>query len=402
MSGKFSDIKGLGLTAQDKRDWPTQQSWATQQSWGAQLDKAAEIAIKVSLKVKPGEQVLIVTNPSHDVSAISRALYDAALDAGGLPTLLYQPVKTQLDFAEKTVIAAFGAKPEVFISLSAEKLGKDEYGIAHPYRQGGAARDAAAEYDHIFHLQMYGEKSCRAFWSPSTSIDSFIRTVPIDYDELKRRCAGIKAVLDRAVSVRVTAPAGTDAVFGLRGRSAFSDDGDFSQGGAGGNLPAGETFVSPENGTAQGLIVFDGSISLHKGDIVIREPIRCTLEQGFVTEIAGGEEAAALRHTVETAERNARDMEKAGKLPPGQGELYAKNARNIGEIGIGLNPAARITGSMLEDEKAFRTCHFAIGLNYDHDAPALIHLDGLVKEPTIITIDEDGRETVIERDGELV
>jgi leucyl aminopeptidase (aminopeptidase T) len=306
-----------------------------------------------------------------------------------------------MDFAEKTVIAAFEAKPEVVISLSAEKLGKDELGIAHPYRQGSAAGAAPAEYDHIFHLQMYGEKTCRAFWSPSTNIDSFIRTVLIDYDELKRRCAGIKAALDRAVSVRVTAPGGTDAVFGLHGRSAFSDDGDFSRGGAGGNLPAGETFVSPENGTAQGLIVFDGSISLHKGDIVIKEPIRCTLERGFVTEIAGGEEAAALRHTVETAEQNARDMEKAGKLPQGQGEVYARNARNIGEIGIGLNPAAKITGSMLEDEKAFRTCHFAVGLNYDRDAPALIHLDGLVKEPTIIAVDEDGKETVIERDGEL-
>jgi leucyl aminopeptidase (aminopeptidase T) len=248
---------------------------------------------------------------------------------------------------------------------------------------------------------MYGEKSCRAFWSPSTNIDSFIRTVPINYDELKRRCAGIKAILDRAVSVRITAPGGTEVVFGLRNRAAFSDDGDFSRGGAGGNLPAGETFISPENGTARGLIVFDGSISLYQGDMVIWEPIRCSLDKGFVTDIAGGEEAAALRHTVEMAEKNAREMEAAGKLPAGQGELYARNARNIGEIGIGLNPAARITGSMLEDEKAFRTCHFAIGLNYDRDAPALIHLDGLVRSPTITDIDEEGGETVIERDGEL-
>jgi leucyl aminopeptidase (aminopeptidase T) len=360
-----------------------------------ELKRAAEIAVRTSLKVRPGEQVLIVSNPGHEVAAISQALYDAALEAGGRPTLMYQPVKTQLDFAEKTVLAAFGARPEVFISLSAEKLGKDGDGIAKPYVHNGV------EYDHIFHLRMYGEKNCRAFWSPSTNIDSFVRTVPIDYDELKRRCAGIKEVLDRAVSLRVSAPGGTDAVFGLRKRLAFSDDGDFSQGGRGGNLPAGETFISPENRTAQGLIVFDGSISLHKGDIVIREPIRCVLEKGFVRDITGAGEARALRQTVEMAERNALDMEKDGKLPAGQGAVYARNARNIGEIGIGLNPAARITGSMLEDEKAFRTCHFAIGLNYDRDAPALIHLDGLVKNPTITAYDEDGRETVIERDGEL-
>jgi leucyl aminopeptidase (aminopeptidase T) len=94
-------------------------------------------------------------------------------------------------------------------------------------------------------------------------------------------------------------------------------------------------------------------------------------------------------------------MERAGKLPMGQWEIYARNARNIGEIGIGLNPVAKITGSMLEDEKAFRTCHFSVGMNSDRDAPALIHLDGLVKEPTIVAIDEDGKETIIERDGEL-
>jgi leucyl aminopeptidase (aminopeptidase T) len=360
-----------------------------------ELKRAAEIAIRVSLKVRPGEQVLIVSNPDHEVSEISRAVYDAALEAGGRPTLIYQPVKSQLDFAEKTVLAAFGAKPEVVISLSAEKLGKDEEGIAKPYTCGGA------EFDHIFHLQLYGTKTCRSFWSPSTNIDSFIRTVPIDYDQLARRCALIKAALDRAVSLRVSAPGGTDAYFGLGGRLAFSDDGDFSRGGTGGNLPAGETFISPENGTARGQIVFDGSISLHRGDIVIREPIRCTLEGGFVREISGGEEARALRHTVETAEQNALDMEKAGTLSPGQGAVYARNARTIGEIGIGLNPAARITGSMLEDEKAFRTCHFAIGMNYDRDAPALIHLDGLVKNPTITAVNEDGGETVIEQDGEL-
>ncbi|MDR2375788.1 MAG: aminopeptidase [Treponema sp.] len=361
----------------------------------SELKKAAEIAVCVSLKVLPGEQALIVSNPGHEVSVISQAIYDVIVAAGGRPTLIYQPVKNQLDFAEKVVLAAFGAKPEIVISLSAEKLGKDEEGIARPYIHNGAG------YDHIFHLQLYGTKTCRSFWSPSTTIESFIRTVPIDYDELKRRCACIKTVLDRAVSVRVSAPGGTDAFFGLRGRLAFSDDGDFSRNGTGGNLPAGETFISPENGTARGQIVFDGSISLHKGDIVIREPIRCTLDGGYVREITGGEEARALQHTVETAERNALEMEQAGKLPLGQGAIYAKNARNIGEIGIGLNPAAQITGSMLEDEKAFRTCHFAIGLNYNQDAPALIHLDGLVKNPTITAVNEDGSETVIEKDGEL-
>jgi leucyl aminopeptidase (aminopeptidase T) len=381
MNKSLSKFSGLGSVPPELRE---------------RLQEAARIAIEVSLKVRQGEQVLIITNPRTDAALIAQTLYDASIDAGGRPTLLFQPVKTQLEFAEPAVIAAFGAKPEVVISLSDEKLGKDQAAIAAPYVFNNA------KFDHIFHLRLYGEKSCRSFWSPATTVESFIRTVPIDYAELRRRCALVKAALDRAVSVRVTAPEGTDLVIGLRGRKAKLDDGDFAVPGSGGNLPAGETFISPENGTAEGRICFDGSISVNEGDLLIRRPIECTVEKGFVRAVHGGEEADCLLRTIEAAERNAREFERTGKLPIGSGETYARNARNIGELGIGLNSAARITGKMLEDEKAFRTCHFAIGMNYDEDAPSLIHLDGLVKKPTITAVFEDGSVQVIEQDGELV
>ena len=66
------------------------------------------------------------------------------------------------------------------------------------------------------------------------------------------------------------------------------------------------------------------------------------------------------------------------------------------------NPNAKINGNMLEDEKAFRTCHFAIGQNYDGDANALIHLDCLVKNPTIVAFFKDGSSQVILSNGNLV
>ena len=230
----------------------------------------------------------------------------------------------------------------------------------------------------------------------------FARTVPLDYAELGERCRRVAAVLAGAEEVRVTNPNGTDLRLGLRGRKPLCDDGDYSRPGSGGNLPAGEVFVSPELGTARGFIVYDGSIADQAGDILIREPIRCTVEGGFVVDIAGGSEAAALRRAVDTAAANARRMAADGLLSPAKAEAYARNARSVGELGIGLNPLASVAGNMLEDEKAFRTCHFAIGSNYDEDAPALIHLDGLVSRPTIVAVDAKGRETVIERDGELL
>ncbi|GMO29361.1 MAG: aminopeptidase [Termitinemataceae bacterium] len=359
------------------------------------LCTAARVAVKKVLKLRSGEQVLIITNPSFDVATISAALYDAASTEGANVTVIFQPEKTQIDFAEKTVIAAFNARPDVVISISSGKLGKDEAAIAKPLMHNGAG------YDHIFHLLQYGEKSCRGFWSPSVTIESFIRTVPIDYVILQKRCEAINEVLDAANSVRVTALAGTNITLGLRGRIAKADNGDFSEGGSGGNMPAGESFISPENNTAEGTIVFDGSISLHEHEVLVKTPITCSVRGGFVDKISGGEEADELRKTITLAEIRAREFALSGKLPEDKGEVYAKNARNIGELGIGLNPAAKITGNMLEDEKAFKTCHFAIGQNYDEDAPALIHLDGLVREPTIVAQMPDGKEITIMKDGVL-
>lgn len=137
------------------------------------------------------------------------------------------------------------------------------------------------------------------------------------------------------------------------------------------------------------------------GDSILETPITCKVENGYVTEISGGEEAKRLLKTITEAENRSIEYEKNGKLPEGQGEIYKKNARNIGELGIGLNPAASITGNMLEDEKAFRTCHFAIGENYDNDAPSLIHLDGVVRNPTIALTYDDGSTRTILSDGTL-
>ena len=60
-----------------------------------------------------------------------------------------------------------------------------------------------------------------------------------------------------------------------------------------------------------------------------------------------------------------------------------------------------IGGNMLEDEKAFQTCHFAIGCNYDDDAPSLIHLDGVVRQPTIVIKYQDETEFVALENGVL-
>ncbi len=347
---------------------------------GAELLKAAEVAVNEVLSVKKGEHVLIITNPVRDVYRISQALHLASNNAGASPTLMVQRKKTAFDFAEPAVINAIKSEPEVVVSMSAERLGKDKEGLANPYKGWDEKT-----YTHIFDQLLHGVKKIRAFWSPTVTIDMFTRTVPIDYPALQKTIAKVVKAMKNAAEINVKTLLGTDITFGIKGRKPMTDDGDFKTPGKGGNLPCGEVFISPALETADGTIVFDGSITLEK-TLIIEEPVKANVKKGFVTEIDGRKEAGKLDAYIRKAEKKPFKMLKKGELANEKVIEYAKNARNIGEFGVGLNPKARIVGNVLEDEKVLGTVHFAIGSNYDQDALALIHSDGIIKNPTV-TVD---------------
>ncbi|MGD8506223.1 MAG: aminopeptidase [Candidatus Bathyarchaeota archaeon] len=346
----------------------------------AELLKVSEVAVNEVLGVKEDEHILIVTNPVRDVYSISQALYLASHNAGALPTLMVQPKKTTFDFAEPAVINAIRSEPEVVISLSAERLGKDREGLANPYK----GLDGKT-YTHILSYLRRGVKKIRAFWSPTVTIDMFTRTVSIDYPALQKKAAKVAEIMKNGTEINVKTALGTDITFEIEGRKPRMDDGDFKTPGKGGNLPCGEVFISPSLRTANGAIVFDGSITLEK-TLIIQEPVKVTVKKGFVTEVDGGNEARKLEAYIRKAEKKPFKMLEKGELAREKATEYAKNARNIGEFGIGLNPKAKIVGNVLEDEKVLGTVHFAIGSNYDQDALALIHSDGIVTNPTV-TVD---------------
>lgn len=355
---------------------------------------ASEVVVKDVVKIKKGERVLIIANPA--TNQIAQDLFTASQNVGALPTLIFQSDKTSFDNANPEVLAAIATEPEVCFSISNIKLGKDPKATANPYKT-----EDGQEYSHIFDYLMDGKKCMRGAWTPGITEDMMNRTAAIDYKELQNRCKKLDGDFKDAVLVHVTSAGGTDITVPVTNRKLMFDDGDFSKPGTGGNIPAGEVFISPVVGGCEGTIVFDGSMTFADGDSILETPIKCKVSKGFVTDITGGAEALRLLKTITEAELRSMVYEKEKKLPEGQGVIYKKNARNIGELGIGLNPAATITGNMLEDEKAFRTCHFAIGENYDNDAPSLIHLDGVVRSPTITITYADGSSKVILENGVL-
>lgn len=136
------------------------------------------------------------------------------------------------------------------------------------------------------------------------------------------------------------------------------------------------------------MICFDGTVDLIGRSIIPEVPVRVVFKNGYVTEVTGDETAAGLLEVIELGEAKAREICNAD---------MERNARHLGEMGIGINYAARMIGNLLEDEKVGKTVHFAIGRNYDNDANTFIHQDCLIMDPSIWV---DGRQ--IMKDGEIL
>jgi hypothetical protein len=333
----------------------------------SRLELAANIAMSEIIGLREGEEVLIVTNFDCDGLIISRALFDATKVLGGKPVMVIQEKKKLFDNAERLVLETMKAQPDVILSLSAFSGGKDPYGMSIGY----IGRDGK-KYSSILNKLLVGDRKIRSFWSPQVTVDMFERCVPIDYASMYKTAGRLSRILNSGKEVRLVSKSGTDAVISIDSRKALGDDRPFDIPGIGGNLPCGEVFISPKIEGVTGTFVFDGTITLDNSTVIPKRHVKVTMKDGYVDEISGGEEAKMLLNVVRKGELMAREQNNRD---------LERNARHIGELGIGLNPAAKMTGNLLEDEKLLKTVHIAIGSNYDFDANALIHQDCLIKEP---------------------
>jgi aminopeptidase len=333
------------------------------------LNKASRIALQDVIQMRGGEEVLILTNPEETVFSIARSLFYEARALGGKPVLILQETKVTASFAERLVLEAVRAEPDILITLTKARVGKDPYGLHIGY----VGRDGR-KFDTVLDKVTKGDRRVRGFSSPNANPDMFARCVPVDYAAMRERASRLKGVLDAGKAVRVTSPGGTDIIFSIVGRRAIANVADYRLPGQFGNLPGGEVYVSPALSSGTGRVVFDGTISTMEGPRIPAAPVAITFLDGFVERISGGHDADLVKKTIEEGEAMARALGR-----PEEG----RNCSHLGEFGIGINPKAEITGIILEDEKALKTCHFALGSNYDFDAPAINHRDMLVMNPDV-------------------
>jgi aminopeptidase len=180
-----------------------------------------------------------------------------------------------------------------------------------------------------------------------------------------------KKRLESIREVRVVTELGTDIVFDIEGCTWMMDTGVCHEKGCSSNLPAGEMYIAPRD--ANGVFVVDGSMS---GFGLLETPIEINVRKRYVTSIKG-RQAGMLEAML---------------------DRVGEKARNIAELGIGINQEAKLIGNVLEDEKVGGTVHIALGDNscFGGDVIAGIHLDGIIKKPVLFL---DGEKFILSHDN---
>ena len=312
---------------------------------------AAFIAVKDCLKVQKGETVLIVTD--SELREIGEALLEASKGLEAEAMLMEIIPRERNGEEPPEAVTAAMMKSDVVVAPTSKSL-----------THTGARRKACSE-------------GARFATMPGILRDTMIRCLNADYYAIADRTKKLTEILTNAKMARVTTESGTDITLPLDGIDAIASTGLIHESGSFGNLPSGEAYMMPAEGGSEGVFIVDGSMA-GIGDLAGKTPITIKVEKGLATEITGGPEADLLK-------------EKLGAV----GEM----AFNVAELGVGTNDAARIIGSILEDEKVMGTIHIALGNNMSMggtvDVP--IHLDGIIKDPSL---ELDGK--MIMEKGELL
>ncbi len=197
----------------------------------------------------------------------------------------------------------------------------------------------------------------------------------VNYPELKKFTSKVAAAIRGADRLEVTSPNGTRLVFKKGKRRVHEDNGDYRKPGAAGNLPAGEVYLAPLEGTANGRLVLEWAPTRK-----LKTPVTLLVRNGSVTGVEGPEPFA-------------------GYLKDRIAACAA--CGNIAELGIGTNPLAARPDNILESEKILGTVHIALGDNHTFGGKvkAPFHQDFVFFSPTVKIFLSSGGSRVVIKNG---
>ncbi len=309
---------------------------------------AVRTVVRECMSVSPGEEVLVVCNPvTEEIGALMRI---EAQGEGADATLAVISERDSAAAEPPDAVAAAMAAADVVLAPTIQSL-------SHT-----AARKRASE------------AGVRIGTLPGVTEEMLTRLMTSDLEQVRRRGWALSDKLNGGAEARITCARGSDLRLGLEDRLSIVDAGELGNRGAFGNLPCGEGFIAPVEGTGEGTLVVDGSIA---GVGLLEAPVTLTVRGGHLTDATGIDGAALM------------------ELLTAHGE----DGTNVAELGIGTNEEAILTGNILEDEKILGTAHVAFGASaaIGGTVQVPVHLDCVILEPTV---EIDG-ETIVSG-GELL
>jgi aminopeptidase len=321
----------------------------------------AQVIVRHSLRVTPGDAVLVEATDVHDGlvldlvdaihaakghavvylrdNAVNRALMTGADEA-------WFKLQGEIELAQmermQCYVAIRGAgNSSELADVPGEKMGLYTRHIAKPvhlaYRVN-RTRWVVLRYPTPSMAQMAG-MSTEAFE------DFYFRVCTLDYGRMSAAMAPLKARLERTDRVHVKGP-GTDLRFSIRGIPAVPCEGRR-------NLPDGECFTAPVRDSVEGTIAYN-TPSLYLG--VTYENLVFTFENGRIVRATGSPQDK-LEELLGTDE----------------------GARHVGEFSLGFNPfVLHPMKDTLFDEKIAGSLHLTPGQAYalaDNGNRSQIHWD---------------------------
>jgi leucyl aminopeptidase (aminopeptidase T) len=316
------------------------------------LGEVARRVVADYLGTRAGERFLLITDAAV-APALAEAILEAARAAGTDPAHVRIATRGTSGAEPPAPVVAAMVESDVCLCITARSI----------YHTSATGRARGA-----------GTRGC---FNAPVAIEAWTDgAMAADYGEIRKVAERLAERLRAGTWLRVTSPAGSDITVSRGEREPrgwhtgiVREPGEISA------FPGGEVSFPPLEGTANGVIVFERVVT----DLgAISEPIRITVRDGEAVAIDGGRDAERLRALVDGV--------------PG--------ARNIAELGMGLNPAARVSDDITETKKRQGTAHFALGDNaggYGGVVESPVHLDGMLFDVTI-SIDGD----IVVRDGRVL
>jgi aminopeptidase len=323
------------------------------------LDKLAELLVRYSTEVRPGDLVSLIGPPLAEPLLVP--LYREVLRAGAHPMVLMTPEAcTEMLYRHGSADQLAFLNPlerrevevvDVAIHVAATANTRALTNI-DPEKQ--ALRNRARQPLLDLFLRRAADRSLRWVVAqlPCQAAAQDADMSLADYEEfvftagllrqndplaawrsLSARQARLTAFLERARELRLVTPAGTDLRLGIAGRTWINCDGHQ-------NLPDGEVFTGPIEDATEGTVCFDFP-AVHGGREV--HGVRLVFRAGRVVDAAA---AKGEEFVIRMLDQDA-------------------GARVLGEAALGCNYAiTRHTRNTLFDEKIGGTCHLALGASY--------------------------------------